>query len=220
MIAQISTMEQKYLLSQDILNDPRKIENVALLHKLWQYRKLAVGYISDQQILQTIVETDKVSAVKHAAVQRIHEPQILTEIMLSANTSDIRKGAANQLITANQFNLLLSLFPKIADWWLRTNILQQLPSGFEEKLVEIAIADTNKYVRETAVRKLTNEKLLSSVAIKLAEKDRATAKHAIKQINSEHELLILRMLLPNSLQNELQKQIKLQIQTAEKLAIE
>lgn len=157
----------------------------------------------DDLLTKIILNTKNHFDVKFQALEKIKHEHSLHLIAQASNDTTIRKLAVSR---SKDPELLLQVISKDTSAKIRRVAVEQLPQTFQKALTKIAIHDPNYFVRESAVDKVVTNDLLFNIASESKHLD--IIKIAVSKISDITLLTSLKLVLPDAIRKDLDKQIE------------
>jgi len=160
-------------------------------------REIAVKKLTDVNLIEEILKTDKDFSVRHAARIKLKKQNLKDAIIDSARHNPSYKGRIEALKKLKDMQIIYQVAINDEDWSVRSEATKMLAD--ENQLIEIARSDKKEWVRISALKKIQD---INSIAF-IAKNDKIVdvREAAIKMIDDQ---LILEEIADNELFAKLQ----------------
>ena len=148
-----------------------KIIDIAKNDPNWHVRLVAVENIGDENVLKDIVKDELTSAVAVKAMESINDKEFLSDVCLNYPDSHLRLATINRISDESILSRdeLSSLLEKMLlndpDDFVLKSVCENPSLDNQKVLIDVAKSSGNELLRRQAVRKITDEIILTDFAI-------------------------------------------------------
>lgn len=148
-IASFSKIELIRIKAIGLINNQKKLAELAENDESTDIRKTAVRKLNNQEKLASIARRDKCWIVREEAVKKIKDGKVLEEVALKDNNWSVQHIAMTKIKNQEVF---ISLALHDNDWVVKCDAISRIKN--RKVLKEIAKNDSDAYVKKTARRRL------------------------------------------------------------------
>lgn len=152
-------------------NDQDKIIDMAKNDLDWHVRRAAVENIDDEIVLKDIVSNELTSAVSIKAMERISDKEFLYDVCLNHPDSHLRLACVNRISDESLFadeelsSLLEKMLVNDDDFHVLKSVCENPNLINQDALIEVAKYSNDEMLQRQAVKKITDEKILTDFAL-------------------------------------------------------
>ena len=148
-----------------------KIIDIAKNDPNWHVRLVAVENIGDENVLKDIVKDELTSAVAVKAMESINDKEFLSDVCLNYPDSHLRLATINRIsdesiLSGDELSFLLEkMILNDSDDFVLKSVCENPSLDNQKVLIDVAKSSGNELLRRQAVRKITDEIILTDFAI-------------------------------------------------------